>query len=565
MLIRIYLFLKKHLSWDNLELTSLLSYFRFISLLVTSGFYLLVPPLSPFWLKAGVCICLLLESYFFIRVYSVINAVIWKKVLILGETISLALILILTGGLDSPFLWYAINPILLGATHAPAYFCWAMMGIFVICAVVLQQFSVYVFGPAELLKTFRPERASLVVIFILITFGAQLFNFLVRKLSRQARIMEKQLQHIKSLYEAVQVLTFNHDPQEVVSLFASYSRALTGAKKVIAWVETGSGHTNAQKKNYFAVRGPRDIFLEESWYPYIKKVFETKYSAPELSVQKFPAATGQDPGILLTVRIKSGANVFGVLSAFYPGAGETPDNVEQTLTFLADLCGISLEKSLQEALTEQLLLIEEKDRIAGEIHDNVTHNMFGVIYALDNLIKKEPLDEAVRKQLRFLQKTVQRSLKDLRNTIYCMSAQKNLREPFLDDVQTYLSDLGQLNYITVKFDYQGNFNNVRSFTRNSLYRIIREASGNAIRHGGCDTLDVFLKADNGTLELTIKDDGCGFVAENYEHGDKPGLGILNMKELARGMGGDLSIESSPGKGTTVYCKITTVTYICSSS
>ncbi len=547
--------LKKNLYWDNLELASLLGYYRYISLLITSALYLCGPPPSPLYLKAGVCFCLFLEAFLFIRLYNSSengsSGSAWgKKLFLFVETIGLSFILILTGGLDSPFLWYAINPILLAITLVPAYFCWILMGAFLFCSFLLQIFNIY--GP-EAPYMFWPDRAYLVVIFVLSTLGGQLFNFFIVKLSRQAQIMENQIQHIKSLYGAVEVFSHNSDPQEIVSLFASYSRALTGAKKVIVWIEMEMGFSDPEKKSYFAVRGPRDVFPEESWYPYIKKEFEKKQFASEVSVRNFPDVKGQKPGVLVTVRIKSSVSVFGVLSAFYLGRKEALDEVEQTLTFLADLCAVALEKCSQESLAEKLLLVEEKDRIAGEIHDNVTQNIFGLVYGLDMLIKKEDLDGTVINQLRLLQKTAQRSLKDLRASIYCMSTRKNKKEPFLEDVQRYLTELGQLNDVSVEFNCRGSLSSLKSVIRKSLYRIIREATGNAVRHGNCSSIQVSLNEENGIIELTIADNGGGFNQEDYQRGGKNGLGLLNMKELARSMGGSLSIVSNPGKGTVVSC------------
>ncbi|MGI6327381.1 MAG: ATP-binding protein [Dethiobacteria bacterium] len=60
---------------------------------------------------------------------------------------------------------------------------------------------------------------------------------------------------------------------------------------------------------------------------------------------------------------------------------------------------------------------------------------------------------------------------------------------------------------------------------------------------------------NGIIELIIADNGGGFDLEEYQHGGKNGLGLLNMKELARSMGGNLSIDSKSGKGTVVSCVV----------
>jgi NarL family two-component system sensor histidine kinase LiaS len=111
-----YYFLKKRLSWRDLDPSSLLTYYRYISLLVTSGFYFVGPPVAPMYLKAGAVVCLFLEARFFTRIYRENESAGARKLLIFIETLGLASILVITGGLDSPFIWYAINPILLSAT-----------------------------------------------------------------------------------------------------------------------------------------------------------------------------------------------------------------------------------------------------------------------------------------------------------------------------------------------------------------------------------------------------------------------------------------------------------------
>lgn len=551
---KIYFSLKKQLSLESLDFASLLSFYRYASLFLTSVLFLLGPPPSPLYLKVGISCCLFLEAFAIIRLYNAKDVTArTKKLLIFIETIGLAFMLIISGGLDSPFLWYSINPILLAITLAPAYFCWAMLAVFIFFASFLQRFSIY---RPETFFMIWPERSYFIAVFLLVTFGAQLFSYLIMKLSRHARFMEKKMQHIKSLYEAIEVFSHHTDPQEIINLFASYGRALTGANKVIVWVETQFGfQPSSSKQAFYAVRGPRDVLAEESWYPYIKRIFEEKEGGRDVEMQRFPAGLDYPPGILVTVRVKSSSNIFGLLSAFFMGNRENIEEVQQTLTFLADLCAVALEKSSQETLIEQFLLVEEKDRIASEIHDSVTQNIFGLVYGLDNLIKNEPLSEPVQQQLRLLQKTARQSLRDLRAAIYNMSTLKNKTEPFVEEVKKYLSDLGQLNSVTIKFDFQGNVNPMTSLARKSLYRIIREATGNAIRHGNCSNISVLLVGSHDRIRLAITDNGCGFDPVSLNYGSKSGLGLLNMKELARNMGGSLTIESKPGRGTTVACEI----------
>ncbi len=547
----LYKHIKRRYFWEYLDPGTLLNYYRYSSLLITTIFYLVGPPAAPIYLKLGVSVCLLLEAYVFIGIYSRVEDG-TRKLLILIETVGLASILILTGGMDSPFLWYAVNPILLSATLLPFYFCWSMVAVFLTSASFLHRFNIHgMEGSSPLLW---PDRAHMVLIFVLITLAAQLFNVLIKKLSRQADVMEEQVKHIKSLYEAIEVFSHHSNPKEIVSLFASYSRALTGALKVIVWIEAHPG-TGATGGNFYAVRGPRDVLAEEDWYPYITELFENRLDGQEIYTRHFPAEISGVAGTLVTVKVKSRSNMYGLLSAFFEDTGKDLKGEKQTLSFLADLCAVALEKLYLESLAEEYLLVDEKDRIAGEIHDKVTQNLFGLVYGLDLLIKKNELEEPVCEQVRLLQKTAQASIKDLRSTIYTMSTLKNRSEPFVDEIKRYLQDLGKLNNVQVHFEYSGNFRSLNSVTRKSLTRIVREATGNAIRHGYCSSISVSLEEDGGALKLAVSDNGCGFDQPSVQERYRGGLGLLNMKELARNMGGSLNIESVPGQGTTILCQV----------
>lgn len=550
--------LRRRFAWENMGLSSLLGFYRYVSLLITSTIYIVGPPTSLMHLKAILAVCLFLEAFVLIRLFNMEKQTDrTKKLLITIETLGLAAILILTGGLDSPFLWYAINPILLAATLLPAWFCWAMMTLFLAAASFLQRFEI-----SGLRATFSlwPDYYSFILIFVLVTMAAQIFNYFIRRVSYQSEVMAEQLKHIKSLYEAVGIFSLRTDPKEIVSLFASYSKTMTAAVKVFIWVETEDPFVDnaaaSMKKNYYAVRGPRKILGDESWYPYVRQGFIDNLSGRDLLVQQITTGTREETGTLITLKIKSRTRDFGLLSAFFPDPPPNMESVQQTLAFIADLCAIALEKHALETITEEILIIEEKDRIAREIHDNVTQNIFGVIYGLNLLMKKTTLPREAVEQLQLMQKTAQRSLKELRAAIYRMSSLKKQQEPFKEELEKYLHDLGQLNNVSVSFISQGYLQQLTSHMQRSLYRIIREATGNAIRHGACSSIQVLLELRESKLFLDIKDNGKGFdPARAADRGLRQGLGLLNMRELTRSMGSELNLEAAPGRGTRIFCEI----------
>jgi signal transduction histidine kinase len=82
-----------------------------------------------------------------------------------------------------------------------------------------------------------------------------------------------------------------------------------------------------------------------------------------------------------------------------------------------------------------------------------------------------------------------------------------------------------------------------------LFRVAQEALNNATRHGRASAMTVLLSPRRGGLQLAVSDNGSGFDPERSR--DRPSLGLASMRERVRLLHGELDIESTPGRGTTV--------------
>ena len=81
----------------------------------------------------------------------------------------------------------------------------------------------------------------------------------------------------------------------------------------------------------------------------------------------------------------------------------------------------------------------------------------------------------------------------------------------------------------------------------AVYRIVQEACQNAVRHAGAERLELLLDFAPTRLEVSIRDDGCGFALDAAEQG----LGLVGIRERANAVGGEVSIDSRPGQGTNI--------------
>ena len=89
-----------------------------------------------------------------------------------------------------------------------------------------------------------------------------------------------------------------------------------------------------------------------------------------------------------------------------------------------------------------------------------------------------------------------------------------------------------------------------------IYRVVQEALSNAVRHSQARTIEVNMAVADGVLQVRVQDDGQGFDAQERALSGG-GMGLTGMRERASLVGGDLSITSEPGEGTTVDLQIPT--------
>jgi NarL family two-component system sensor histidine kinase LiaS len=543
----------RHQSGDGVA--AAIGIYRFASWFLTSSFYLFGPPPAPIVFKLGVVLSLflagLLAHVLYLRVDGKDGI---TKILAAVETLGIVILLLPTGGRNSPFIWYAINPILVAAVELPLPWCWT---------IVLELFAATAGltllrggNPATL---FQDGHLYLLMIFLLLTLGVQLLARLVQKAYQQARELEMQraeLEHswnlLSTLYRLVEVVSGREGVDEVLQLLASYSLDLTGAHKVIIWL----GDAGDEAGEHWAVAGALDLYPEKEWKADFRRLWHELERNRTLQEGSIPVGTSQSArAVYLPVR--SATKCHGVFCAVYePGADAVGVN-QYTTKFFADFTAVAVERARLEELNGQLLLAEEQNRIAGEIHDGVAQYLFSIACGCHSLREKwQSMDTAaVEEQLVFLARTASRAAQELRASIYRLSPRKQGREVFVERVKTFLNELAVLNGITTHLDVEGSEEVLSPALRKAFYRIIQEACSNSVRHGACCSVHVRLCLAPARSILEVQDDGRGWCPELAAKPGGCGLGLKNMQHLASCFDGELEIESVLGRGTVVRCTV----------
>lgn len=201
---------------------------------------------------------------------------------------------------------------------------------------------------------------------------------------------------------------------------------------------------------------------------------------------------------------------------------------------------------------EQLAISRERNRVARELHDTLAHTLSGLTVQLETTKAYWQVDQqAAGTMVAAALETARSGLRETRRVL------KALRASPLDELglRLALCDLAEQAsagaHVQLECRVAQELPVLAPDVEQCVYRIAQEAIANVVQHANANTLQVHLSCGQ-RLQLVVRDNGRGFVhqATNDEH-----FGLAGMYERAALAGGDLSITSAPGKGTTVSLQI----------
>jgi signal transduction histidine kinase len=199
---------------------------------------------------------------------------------------------------------------------------------------------------------------------------------------------------------------------------------------------------------------------------------------------------------------------------------------------------------------EHLATIQERNRLAREMHDTLAHTLSGLSVQMETIKAYWEVDPAAARSL--LDKSLTSAHSGLEET---RRALKALRASPLDDlglsgaVSALAKDMAARANLTLDLSVADKLPPLSPDIEQSIYRVAQEAITNVVNHARAKNILVKLELNDGKIKLTVQDDGIGF---NPEKNGKPGhFGLTGIKERAKLIGGELNILSQPGNGTTI--------------
>src|SRR5437762_9255301 len=251
------------------------------------------------------------------------------------------------------------------------------------------------------------------------------------------------------------------------------------------------------------------------------------------------------PPVVVPLRVPGGA-AGPLMVTKLRGSPRFDDRSVQLVETLADQASVAIEYGRAQTELQRLGLMEERERIAKELHDGIIQSLFAVGMELQGtaLMARSP-DVTVR--IENAVEELDKVIRDLRNYIF------GLRPGILADRQLdqALRVLGEemqsRSSATVEVDIDAAVAASLSGRSAEIIQLTREALSNVARHAQATRASLRLARRGSKAVLIFEDNGVGFDTS----GDPKGFGISNMRARAAGLGGSLDVRSGTGKGTTL--------------
>ncbi len=220
------------------------------------------------------------------------------------------------------------------------------------------------------------------------------------------------------------------------------------------------------------------------------------------------------------------------------------------MSLFANQAAIAIDHARLSQQAEHLAVLQERQRLARELHDSVTQSIYSIKLYAEAAIKLLKTGNATvaAEHLGEVRETAEEALNDMRRLVFELRPRLLEEEGLAAAIQARLDAVEKRTGVHTELKVEGEGELPLTVTE-ELYHIAQEALNNVLKHAQAQRVEVHLQLDESRACLEVYDDGVGFVPATGKGKGRPGL--RGMQERAERIGGELTIDSSPGRGTHV--------------
>jgi signal transduction histidine kinase len=263
------------------------------------------------------------------------------------------------------------------------------------------------------------------------------------------------------------------------------------------------------------------------------------------------------PGLrsMLSVPLKVDNQAIGALNVLDKPGEITQEDI-RVISLFADQAAIIIEHVRLQRQAEQVAVLEERQRLARELHDSVTQALYSVTLYADaaRMALSAKQWEALDRNLQEVRKMAREAMYDMRLLVFELRPMMLEKEGLASALRARLVAVEGRAGLKTEVLVEGE-RRLPIQIEEELYRIAQEGLNNVIKHAKASEVRIHITYEENAVRLQMTDDGIGFDTQ-IAHSDG-GVGLPSIQERVKQLGGNLEIESTLGEGTHLNVRIPT--------
>ncbi len=388
----------------------------------------------------------------------------------------------------------------------------------------------------------------------------EMYGHLEDKVVARTREIEQRRRVAESLRGMITVLNSDLPPDEVLEHIVTEASQLLGSDASAIYRSEGLGGafcTQTVQGSSAEVIGSVDLppelsqVLRRGKLVLVPDVLAPPGDTPSPSFLEHLVASFRT---LLAVPLIVKGEVYGGLVLYYTQPRTVSEEEADLAVAFADQAALAIENARLRQQAREAAVMEERARLARELHDSVTQALFSITLLAEagqRLAGAGNL-ERVSNYLGRLVEMSQQSLKEMRLLVYELRPLALQRERLVGALQQRLDAVEARAGVEARLLVEGSIQ-IPPAVEEDLYRIAEQALNNALKHAEATKMVVQIRAGDGRLSVEVADNGRGFDPATAR--DRGGQGLTSMQERAARISGVLVVNSVPGQGTTVRVEL----------
>lgn len=241
------------------------------------------------------------------------------------------------------------------------------------------------------------------------------------------------------------------------------------------------------------------------------------------------------------------------------GGGQFTDDDQHLVEMLAAHAALAVVNARLHEQARELSIVEERTRIARDLHDSVTQTLFSLTLVTESAAtlaadRQAAAGSPLGTQLEQVRQLSRTALEEMRSLVETLRDSDVDREGLEGALRKRVDLLRAVHDVPITVELDGTMPQCASSVTREVLKIANEALANALQHAAATTIRIRLHGRPSVLRLEVADDGSGFnLVQTVRRSRRLGLG--SMRERAEALGGTLRIDTSPGAGTRVTLEV----------